>query len=399
MSRLNPASGAARAGKTILLVDDTAENLYAIGSLLQSSYRVRIANGGAVALEVARRPPYPDLVLLDIMMPEIDGYEVLRQLKSAPETADIPVIFVTAMDTDADEAFGLSLGAVDYVAKPVVPALLLARIQTQLELKDARDWLKDRNAVLAAEVARQVVELSAAKDAAEAASRAKSVFIDSMSHELHTPMHGVIGMLQLAQMEIPAGNPALEYLQAALDSARTMIDLLNAILEYASIAHDEISLRRRPLDIAAMLEHLALTWRRRCAEKGLRFDVTRQPGTPEALNGDEARLMRVLSILLSNAVMFTAEGQVELGAAATPGGLHLWVRDTGIGVSGDRQQCIFTPFKQGDSSPMRQYGGVGLGLAIAMRLVELMGGRLWVDSQLEAGSTFHITLPELPAIE
>jgi signal transduction histidine kinase len=395
MLQAKPDASAAQTGKTILLVDDTAENLYATGSLLQPHFRVRIANGGAVALDVARRTPHPDIILLDIMMPEIDGYEVLRQLKAAPETADIPVIFVTAMDTDADEARGLALGAVDYITKPVVPALLLARVRTQLELKDARDWLKDRNTVLATEVARQVVELKAAKEAAEAASHSKSLFIDNMSHELRTPMNGVIGMLQLAQTEIPAGNPALEYLQVALDSSRAMVDQLTAILEYASIAHGEVSLHAQPLDIADMLEHASLTWRQRSEEKGLQFDLTRQPGTPEAINGDEVRLKRVLSILLSNAVKFTAHGKIELGVEAAQGGVHFWVSDTGIGIAADKQQGIFTPFEQADNSHTRQYGGAGLGLAIAIRLVELMGGRLWADSTPGAGSTFHVTLPEV----
>jgi signal transduction histidine kinase len=393
MSQAKPDASAAQTGRTILLVDDNSENLYAIGSLLQPHYRVCIANGGAVALDVAHRTPYPDLILLDIMMPEIDGYEVLRQLKAAPETAAIPVIFVTAMDAEADEARGLAMGAVDYITKPVVPALLLARIRTQLELQDARDWLKDRNTVLVTEVARQVVELKAAKEAAEAASQSKSLFIDNMSHELRTPMNGVIGMLQLAQTEIPAGSPVLEYLKIALDSSRAMVDQLAAILEYASIAHGEVRLHAQPLDIAALLEHAALTWRKCIDEKGLRFDVKKQPGTPEVITGDEARLKRVLSILLSNAVKFTAQGKVECGVEAAQDGVHFWVSDTGIGIPADKQQSIFTPFEQADNSHTRQYGGAGLGLAIAIRLVELMGGRLWADSTPGVGSTFHVTLP------
>jgi len=393
MSQTTPETRTAQTGKTVLLVDDNSENLYSIGALLQPHYRVRIANGGAVALELARQAPCPDIILLDIMMPEIDGYEVLRQLKASPATADIPIIFVTAMDAEADEARGLAMGAVDYITKPVVPALLLARVRTQLELKDARDWLKDRNTVLATEVARQVVELKAAKEAAEAASYSKSLFIDNMSHELYTPMNGVIGMLQLAQTEIPAGSPALEFLQIALDSSQAMVDQLAAILEYASIARGEVSLHEQPLDIADVLEHASLTWRQRIKEKGLQFDLTLRPGTPEAINGDEKRLKHMLSILLSNAEKFTSQGRIELGVEASPDGVHFWVSDTGIGIPADNQDKIFTPFEQVDNSRTRQHGGAGLGLAIAIRLVELMGGRLWLESEPGAGSTFHIMLP------
>lgn len=396
MPKASSATRATQTGKTILVVDDNAENLYLIGSLLQPHYQVRVANGGAVALDVARRAPCPDLILLDIMMPEIDGYEVLRRLRAAPETADIPVIFVTAMDADADEARGLSMGAVDYITKPVVPALLLARVRTRLELKDARDWLRERNAVLAAEVGRQVVELTAAKEAAEAASLSKSRFIDSMTHELRDPMNGVMGMLQLAQTEVLAGSVVFEYLKIALDSSRAMVDQLDAILEYANIAHGETKLHEQQVDIAALLEHATGSWRRQIEEKGLQFELTWQLGTPETINGDEGHLKRILALLLSNAVKFTAHGHVELGVEATHGGVHFWVRDSGIGIAMEKQQGIFHPFEQVDNSRTREYGGAGLGLATAMHLVTLMGGSLWVDSTPGIGSTFHLTLPERP---
>lgn len=145
-------------GPTILVVDDTRENLTVIGELLQPFYRVRVANSGLRALRVAQSEPRPDLILLDVMMPEMDGYAVLQALRADPGTRDIPVIFVTAMDGDADEEHGLAMGAVDYVTKPVRPAILLARVRTHLELKEARDWLKDQNGYLEAQVARRTRE-------------------------------------------------------------------------------------------------------------------------------------------------------------------------------------------------------------------------------------------------
>ena len=144
--------------QTILVVDDVPENLTVLGELLQPYYRVRIANSGARALQVAASAPKPDLILLDVMMPGIDGYAVLSQLRDRPETQDIPVIFVTAMDATEDEVRGLDLGAADYITKPVRPAIVLTRVRAQLELKQARDWLKDQNAFLEAEVARRMEE-------------------------------------------------------------------------------------------------------------------------------------------------------------------------------------------------------------------------------------------------
>jgi putative two-component system response regulator len=143
---------------TLLLVDDTPENLVVLGELLRPHYRVRVASSGQRALEVAASNPRPDLILLDVMMPGMDGYATLRALRQDPATAGIPVIFVTAMDSIQDEEHGLELGAVDYITKPVRPAIVLARVRTHLEIKQARDWLKDRNDVLEAEVARRMGE-------------------------------------------------------------------------------------------------------------------------------------------------------------------------------------------------------------------------------------------------
>lgn len=145
-------------GITILVVDDAPENLTVLGELLQPAYRVRAANSGQRALEIAASIPQPDLILLDVMMPVMDGYAVLERLQANPQTRDIPVIFITAMDAIEDEEHGLELGAVDYITKPLRPSIVLARVHTQLELKRARDWLRDQNTFLEAEVARRMSE-------------------------------------------------------------------------------------------------------------------------------------------------------------------------------------------------------------------------------------------------
>ncbi|HET7867144.1 MAG TPA: two-component system response regulator [Burkholderiaceae bacterium] len=148
----------------VLIVDDNPENLTVLGELLQPLYRVRAANTGERALQLAALAPLPSLILLDVMMPVMDGYEVLRRLRGSPLTRDIPVIFVTAMDTSDDEAHGLLLGAVDYITKPLRPAIVLARVHTHLELKQARDQLSEHNLSLEAEVARRMVENQTIQD-------------------------------------------------------------------------------------------------------------------------------------------------------------------------------------------------------------------------------------------
>ncbi|WP_018606679.1 response regulator [Uliginosibacterium gangwonense] len=143
---------------TLLIVDDSAENLYALSSLLRPHYRVLAATSGEAALRVAARQPMPDLILLDVMMPSMDGYAVLTRLRASADTQQIPVIFLTALSDADDEERGLQLGAVDYITKPIKPSLVLARVRTQLEAKQARDWLQDQNATLEAEVARRMAE-------------------------------------------------------------------------------------------------------------------------------------------------------------------------------------------------------------------------------------------------
>jgi putative two-component system response regulator len=144
--------------ETILIVDDVAENLHVLSELLMPKYRVLAATSGVIALRVAQSVPKPDLILLDVMMPEVDGYTVLCELQQNPATTDIPVIFVTALSESDDEEKGLKLGAVDYIAKPIKPAVVLARVRTQLDLKRAREWLKSENDLLEAEVAKRMAE-------------------------------------------------------------------------------------------------------------------------------------------------------------------------------------------------------------------------------------------------
>lgn len=191
---------------SILVVDDTKENLTVIGHLLRPLYHVRVANSGARALEIAFAQPKPDLILLDVMMPEIDGYEVLRRLRAEPSTHDIPVIFVTAMDADEDEEHGLLLGAVDYLTKPIKPALLLARVKTQLELKAARDFLANQNAYLDAEVHRRMAENDLIKDFA---LHAMATLAEKRDNETGNHLHRTKAYIE-ALMEVLKVHPRFE---------------------------------------------------------------------------------------------------------------------------------------------------------------------------------------------
>lgn len=194
---------------TILVVDDTRDNLTVIGGLLEDTYRVRIANSGERALKVAASEPRPDLILLDIMMPGMDGYQTLEKLKEDEQTRDIPVIFVTAMNADEDEEIGLRLGALDYVTKPIRPAILLARVRTQLELKAARDRLSDENHTLEGEVRKRTRELELIKDVSmqALATLAEKRDNETGNHLIRTRSYIELLMQDLA--ELPRFAPEL----------------------------------------------------------------------------------------------------------------------------------------------------------------------------------------------
>jgi signal transduction histidine kinase/ActR/RegA family two-component response regulator/streptogramin lyase len=267
-----------------------------------------------------------------------------------------------------------------------------------------------RTAELAAEKARtetekltiekQNQEIQLLLEKAQEASRLKSEFLANVSHEIRTPMNGVLGMQALA-LSTPLSEEQREYLETAQVSAVSLLGLLNDVLDFSKIEAGKLDLDLMDFSLRELLDAAAKTMSGRAAEKGLRLNVEIAPGLPDALRGDATRLRQVLLNLLGNAVKFTNAGHIDLRVAQEPNAQDLVLRfsvaDTGIGIPRDKQQIIFEEFRQADSSTTRKYGGAGLGLGICTRLVALMGGRIWVESEPGHGSTFHFTARLSPA--
>jgi two-component system sensor histidine kinase/response regulator len=252
-------------------------------------------------------------------------------------------------------------------------------------------------AVLTDISARKATEqaMQEARAAAEAASRTKTSFLANMSHELRTPMNAIIGMTHLA---LEDGLPPRQrgYVEKAHGAARNLLQILDDILDVSKVEAGHLALERIEFTLDAVVAQMADVLGLKAEEKGLALLFRAAPGLPERLVGDPTRLRQVMVNLGSNAIKFTDQGEVTLGIEPVAQDdreveLHVWVRDTGIGLDAEQQSRIFQPFMQADNSTTRRFGGTGLGLTISRQLVERMGGRLWVDSAPGRGSTFHFT--------
>ncbi|RMH77105.1 MAG: hybrid sensor histidine kinase/response regulator [Cyanobacteria bacterium J007] len=408
---------------SILVVDDTLANLQLLmQTLSDSGYKVRMAPDGELALQSVRSNP-PDLILLDIKMPGIDGYEVCRQLKLNPATHNIPIIFLSALDEPFDKVKAFECGGVDYINKPFQMSEVLARVKNQLTIGALQANLAVQNKNLKREVEERIEaeeqlqaankQLQEAREIAErearraaAANQAKSDFLTSMSHELRTPLNTILGFADLLGEARELSQESQEMIDIIQRSGKHLLTLINDILSMSKIESGRTELHEDDFDLHLMLDDLHNMFLVKTHGKTVKLIFNRDRNLPHYVCGDQVKLRQVLINLIGNALKFTEIGSVtvrvesrqEVGEASGNGDrpacstVYFAVEDTGCGIEPEEIESIFNPFSQASKGRQGQEG-TGLGLSIAREFIHLMGGEIKVESEVDKGSRFGFEIP------
>ncbi len=360
---------------SILVVDDIPANLYLLtGMLKELGYRVRTVSNGKFALLTAKYEP-PDLILLDVMMPEMNGYEVCERLKADEQLADIPVIFLSSLNDTMDKVRAFQVGGVDYVTKPFQLKEIQARVATHLELHQHRRLLRESYEQL------------------EAANRELDAFSSAISHDLRAPITRIDGMSQalLEDYGDVLDEKGRAFLVRVRSETQRMGQLVNDLLHLSRVSVAD--LQAQTLDLAGLANRVAERLRESQRDRKIEFVI--EPGLHAV--GDGHLIEVVLENLLGNAVKFTGKqkhARVEFGKTAVDSRNAYFVKDNGAGFDMDYAGKLFVPFQRMHSDS--DYPGTGIGLATVQRIIRRHGGEVWANARVDEGATFYFTLSHQP---
>ena len=366
----------------ILAVDDTPDNLQLLaGMFKEQGYRIRPVPSGALALQAARSEP-PDLILLDVTMPEMDGYEVCERLKADEKLKDIPVIFISALNEIMDKVKAFQAGGGDYVTKPFQFEEVLARVETHLRLRGLQFEIEGQNRQLQESYDR-MRELESLRDN----------LIHMIVHDLRSPLTAAKGFLQLLDMTEGQNlsKNARECIQKVSDATETLIEMVSALLDVSRMESGEMPLRLAECDLADIAQNVLKKM------ESLKGGRTLNLTTEEErilVTCDQDLVGRIFQNLVANALKFTPpEGEVRVDIEPDGDGVRTLVKDNGPGIPSEYHEKIFEKFGQVESRSRSNKYSTGLGLTFCKLAVEAHGGRIGVQSEMDKGSVFWFVLP------
>jgi len=375
----------------VLIVDDEKLNVEILGSILRDEYTVLMAKNGSSAIEMIGKF-LPDIILLDIIMPDINGFDVLTTVKASEKTRHIPVIIITGLDSVEDEERGLSLGAADFIHKPFSAGIVLSRVRNQTQLiNQIRELVKLQQ------------ELQTAVKTAQTANQTKSAFLAKMSHEIRTPLNAVIGISEIQLQNKTLTKETKEAFARIYNSGDLLLGIINDILDMSKIEAGKLELLPARYDVASLINDTAFLNMIKYENKPVDFVLNVDKNVPSALYGDELRIKQILNNLLSNAFKYTNSGEVELSVASesakpskeNPDGditLIFRVRDTGQGMTDEQLKKLFDEYSRFNQKANRETEGTGLGMSITQNLVQMMNGEILAQSEHGKGSLFTVRL-------
>jgi signal transduction histidine kinase len=410
-------------GHTILIVDDNAANLGVIADYLEAfNFRILTAMDGKDALEIVQHVPRPDLILLDVMMPGIDGFETCRRLKTDKQTKEIPVIFMTALASIDDKVKGFEARGVDYVTKPVNQEEVLARVKTHLKLQElmrnlqsANDEIKRFNQELEERVRRRTAELDQAYERLALLDQNKREFIRALAREMGVPIRTILdyGKRFEDDFGVRKSLTLSRYANNICTCAMQLKDIINDIVQITAIESGTLELKLQPVSLDTLFQQVLREFRDVLQKRRLELTFDNLAALP-TIKASNEHLRFAFAKLVENAIKYTPDGgRITINCASERAGglptesLEIIVGDTGIGIDPKLHESIFTPFFHTGKailSPLAsnktdfKASGAGLGLAIAQGIVQAHGGRIWVESPgydetTCPGSRFHVLLP------
>ncbi|MCL1992777.1 MAG: response regulator [Spirochaetes bacterium] len=365
--------------KTIFIVDDNDSNLFAAKKALEGAYKTFALPSAEKMFQLAEKIT-PDIILLDIEMPEMDGFQAIQLLKADKKLKDIPVIFLTLKSDEATEIQGFKLGAIDFINKPFSAPVLIRRLETHIDIDK-----------LVKEEARRAA-------GAEENSQAKSRFLARMSHEIRTPISAVLGIseIQIRNPSVPV--PIKESFSKVHSSAKILLGLVNDILDISKIEAGKMELLSEAYETEGLINDIVQINIFRLGNKNIKFELDIDPAIPVFLKGDELRIKQIMNNLLSNAFKYTEAGKVSLSVKFISRNgqpvLYFKVADTGCGMSEEELKTLFNEFERFNENQHRNIEGIGLGMAIVESLLALMGAKLDVQSAPGAGTTIQLEIPQ-----